>query len=1410
MTHARGKKRHYSEYAEQKASSHHINDAPMFQNGTQGKFGSQSRGATGNTGTSSAYHESSTSNRTRTTHASLDTRQVYTKQRTSAKNLPRRPPPQQRHAGQRRSGKAVDRGSQSASSPSGNPESIMDEAHIRKSVEVPRQNQYPEASHTLFGPHVLQGLHDLAAGLQGAHFNLSSASSTSRGVFRCIASLNTDQYALTETIGEGTTKKAAARAACLHLLGILHRDGVLQKVFATEEKVDSATIRQESGSKEEIYGYAARFALTPHFDYRIVPRPGRAKNRDQFEVRITLPEQGIDVVAMGSDINVAEITAALRFKQSADLYQSEHGHGKITVRDRSVLNMNNVKNFFEFYRTQPSHQSISVKSWQFERFTAKQVGLGGLPWEAQAMIDDKPLGPSAIMTSKKRSEALAWLVGATTLMQQQPELKDEFKEALSKVSGSGEILAPVKPIDVHIDSDAVLIMRETLRDVRTAGLEDEKTAVEAEDGFESTKRQYTRKILTKQEIMDKNESLRKHQLRLNEDASLIDVRKKRADLPMSHRRQEVTNMVNEHTYSIIIGSTGSGKTTQVPQILLEDAIKEGRGVSCNVICTQPRRIAATSVAQRVAEERGEQLRSTVGYSVRFDSKRPQEGGSITYCTTGILLQQLQTSPDDTLDRLSHIVIDEVHERDIIIDFLMIVIKRSLASRRAAGKSVPKVVLMSATINPELFATYFRNIGDDGAIVDCPSLSVPGRTFPVKERYLEDFQKDMEDAHGHTLTRFLERDPATRDYLLADANFKPPDKANQAPLAGDMHAAPIDWKGEKSLAREDQTGGQKTDSLVPIHLVAATIAHVCRVTDEGAILVFLPGYDEMKKTREALQNEGPLDINFNNDTNFKISMLHSSVPAAEQQEVFETLPQGCRRIILSTNIAETSVTIPEVQHIVDSGKLREKRYDQTRRITSLQCTWISKSNAKQRAGRAGRVRNGNYYALYSRERFSSLRPTGLPEMLRSDLQEICLDIKTQPMTADIQDFLSQAIEPPNSSAIEASIRNLQVLEALTADEQLTPLGRLLAALPVHPSLGKMIVMGIIFRCLDPLVILGATHAGRNLFVQPPEKRQEARALHQQFLEKTGSDHFAILNAYSQLRDIELNEGFRAMRRYAVANFLHVGAYATIKSTTLQIEEILVDAGLIPHKLNSERFGGEIGPSSLNRNSDNVALIKTLVVGGVYPNLAVCQGFLFRTLDERRAMLHPSSLQRVERSFKRSVGDASKQDDNNAIRYGSLIAYSTMAKGVTGDNTYLKDTSLVTPLMALLFGGRLRAGNEDQRVLTMDGWLPFKIRLNVLSIRIIAEFRKALDRVLTRSFEDLEDFRKSRAAARRVNARNPQVPSHHPALQASLADDEVRDTFARGVVDVIDRDLYKPAPRYSKARPNEPDHAMLDPF
>jgi ATP-dependent RNA helicase DHX36 len=793
----------------------------------------------------------------------------------------------------------------------------------------------------------------------------------------------------------------------------------------------------------DVYNYAARFDLVPTSTWNGVSGGRRNQtSKKLYEFIIELPEQNIRAIGRAKDYRNAELLAAISFKKQAEDYHSKHGSETMIVKDATFLTATNAKKFiWDFYKIVEPGVRIELQMEDNNRKVTGGFKTNG--FTGQLLENDVPLGEPVTMQSKKTVESMAYLTAAVALKKRQPPLWAKFLKNLE--AGNGEILKPVSPVFMRLDEDCVITMIETLREAREAGLPDhlEEMAPDNNTGRSSVR---SKNVLPAASRYEKSKDLQERQKAFDENPVHAELRRKKEELPMNQYRAQVIDVVENNTYSIIVGATGSGKTTQVPQILLEKAIAEQTGAACNIICTQPRRIAATSVAARVAAERGESLRQTVGHHVRFDAKTPEYNGSILYCTTGILLQQLQHNPDDTLEGITHLVVDEVHERDILIDFLMILLKKVVANRQRLGQTVPKVVLMSATMDTEMFAGYFSQKNANGDYIPCPSISVPGRTFPVKEYHLEDLFEEMEEAYpGKFSLRNL--DDNSMKFLEGERRFESttPVASQPASVKGDEdEEAAIDWKGKRVFSAGGiVTGDEADEALVPHGLIGTTIAHIARQSQEGAILAFLPGLEDIEKVERFLQSK-PLGVDFYDTSKYQIFLLHSSNPNV-QTEVFNPTPEGCRKIILSTNIAETSVTIPEVRYVVDTGKHKEKRYDQVTRITRLQTCWVSKSNSKQRAGRAGRVQNGHYYALFPKARHESMRVIGLPEMLRSDLQEVCLDIRAQGFKDSIADFLSEAIEPPSPYAIAASVSQLQGLEALTEDEQLTPLGRFLAAL-----------------------------------------------------------------------------------------------------------------------------------------------------------------------------------------------------------------------------------------------------------------------------------------------------------------------------------------------------------------------------
>ncbi|KAK6505909.1 ATP-dependent RNA helicase A [Arthrobotrys conoides] len=1154
--------------------------------------------------------------------------------------------------------------------------------------------------------------------------------------------------------GAAETQSAAQSVAWLHIACQIHQQIGPEQVMGTmydKGEITSEVLKKEKDSKLEVYEYCAAYNGTPEFHYRRVPR-----NR-QHEIMLNFPPQNIKIVVRHRDAVLGDTIACLLFKKQAEQWHAQNSDSNLQVKNVLSLNSSNAKQFLDICK-----QQGKIGKYDCIIPADKLLRVSGMH-SLQALIDGEPLGQVVHGASKKAAETLAYFVAALKLREAQPDIFANFIEALR--AGKGEVLKPLSPIWFRSRWDYLQPMVDTVNMVRRIGIPREYTDTTFQENDNATKgRSFGWSPPSHHAVKIRSQELLDKHIAYNANPSLEELRTKRADLPMNQYAAQVLDIVKNNPVSIIVGATGSGKTTQVPQILLEDAVKGGEGALCNIICTQPRRIAATSVAQRVAEERNESLRETVGYHVRFDSKVAAPNGSINFCTTGILLQQLRSNAEVALRGVSHILIDEVHERDIQIDFLMVLLKRVMRQREQQGLPPIKVVLMSATMNTELFAGYFASRQENGRLQDCPSLSVPGRTFPVAEYFLDEIQSMLTTQYSASDLKLL-RDADTRDYLESESKYRARVSPLQLTQATRNTNIPeddsfIDWK-RKAIVGDDGeviVSNEKEDGLTPCGLVAIVVAHLAKTTDAGDILVFLPGLAEIKLVHEMLRLNAPLGVDFQNSDIYRIDILHSSLPQ-QQMDVFHANAAGKRKIILSTNIAETSVTIPEVRYVVDSGKLREKRFEQTSRITKLQCTWISKSNSKQRAGRAGRVRNGNYYALFTKERFTEFRPSSLPEILRSDLQEICLDIRAQGFKDPIAQFLSEAIEPPSSVSIEAALSQLRGLGALEKDETLTNLGKVLATMPVEPALGKMILLGVIFKCLDPMVILGAASGSRDLFVSPLERKREAQAMKTAFAKGTSSDHMATINAFREWRTRRDNESMFATSRFTEENFLHRGALRVIDQTANQIEEILVNEGIIPYLPKAQRFKGEYGHPRFNENSASIPLIKALSLAGTYPNVGVALGGLgFRTMEENFVMIHPGSTN----YSGRGQGQGPPRD--------TIVSFGTKARSSDGKSTYMRDVTQNTVLNTMLFGGK---PTQQTNMLLFDGWIPVSIS-DERVLKVVLQFRLVLDKVLNYVFQNV--------SVRKSNN------------EAAKADQKLRDVVAGGVLEALEK--------YSEVHPSGP--------
>ncbi|XP_073281505.1 DExH-box ATP-dependent RNA helicase DExH6 [Primulina huaijiensis] len=842
---------------------------------------------------------------------------------------------------------------------------------------------------------------------------------------------------------------------------------------------------------------------------------------------------------------------------------------------------------------------------------------------------------------------------------------------------------------------------------------------------------FAKSPMTNSEIANKLETLAS---RIEKDPNLRQIAGKRSKLPIAPFKDVITQTVESHQVVLICGETGCGKTTQVPQFLLDHAWSKGE--TCKIVCTQPRRISATSVAERIASERGENVGNSVGYKIRLESKGGRHS-SLVFCTNGVLLRVLigkgigRTNKKDSkkmangvsVSDITHIIVDEIHERDRFSDFMLAIIRDMLHSYPHL-----RLVLMSATIDAERFSKYFGG---------CPIVQVPGFTYPVKALYLEDVLSivqstgnndvacltNVEDTESSILTGEykIALDEAI-DLALSSDEFDPllefissgddpkvfnyqHSKTGETPLmvfaqkgrvadicmllsfGVDCHlrskfdktaldfaeqdnhreAAEIIKKHmEKPLSYSDKDKillekymANVDPELIDFVLIEKLLRRICDDSKDGAILIFLPGWDDINRTRERL-----LASHFFKDSSkFVIISLHSLVPAVEQRKVFRRPAPGCRKIVLSTNIAETSVTIEDVVYVIDSGRMKEKSYDPYNNVSTLHSSWISKASAKQREGRAGRCQPGICYHLYSKLRASSLPDFQVPEIKRMPIEELCLQVKLVDPSCKIEDFLQKTLDSPVYETIRNAISVLQDIGALTSDEKLTDLGEKLGSLPVHPLTSKMLFVAILLNCLDPALTLACASDYRDPFILPilPDERKRAAAAKLELASFYGGhgDQLAIIAAFECWK-MACENGDEA--RFCSRYFISPSTMKMISGMRKQLEAELVQSGFILEDA-----------SRCSLNAQDPGIIHAIVVAGLYPLVGrllaptkSCKRAIVETAGGNKVRLHPHST-----NFKLSLRKCTPQP---------LIIFDEITRGDGG--LHIRNCTVVGPLPLLL--------------------------------------------------------------------------------------------------------------------------------
>ncbi|NXE95347.1 DHX36 helicase, partial [Menura novaehollandiae] len=892
----------------------------------------------------------------------------------------------------------------------------------------------------------------------------------------------------------------------------------------------------------------------------------------------------------------------------------------------------------------------------------REIGLWYARKQGQKNRDTDRQQRAVVRMDERREEQIVQLLNSVQTK------NDKEQEAMSWWSGDEESPTPEQPVKVKPDAEKAPVKQRPAL---------EKTSLDRDVEYLFEKNEQN---------ADLDEQLKEDLVKKRSDPRYIEMQRFREKLPSYGMREELVKLINNNRVTVISGETGCGKTTQVTQFILDDHIERGRGSTCRIVCTQPRRISAISVAERVAAERAEACGNgkSTGYQIRLQSRLPRKQGSILYCTTGIVLQWLQS--DKHLSSISHVVLDEIHERNLQSDVLMSIIKDLLNVRLDL-----KVILMSATLNAEKFSEYFDH---------CPMIHIPGFTFPVVEYLLEDvieklrYTPEKMDRRLHWRKGFMQGHVSRPEKEEKEKIYRQQWAGYLRQLQGRYSASTID-----ALEMMD-------DDKVDLDLIAALIKHIVLEEEDGAILVFLPGWDNISTLHELLMSQ----VMFKSDR-FIIIPLHSLMPTVNQTQVFKRTPAGVRKIVIATNIAETSITIDDVVFVIDGGKIKETHFDTQNNISTMAAEWVSKANAKQRKGRAGRVQPGHCYHLYNGLRASLLDDYQLPEILRTPLEELCLQIKILKL-GGIAYFLSKLMDPPSGDAVMLAINHLMELNALDRQEELTPLGVHLARLPVEPHIGKMILFGALFCCLDPMLTIAASLGFKDPFVIPLGKERVADARRKELAKNSKSDHLTVVNAFTGWEEAR-RHGFRNEKDYCWEYFLSSNTMQMLHNMKGQFAEHLLAAGFVNSRDPKD-------PKS-NTNSGNEKLLKAVICAGLYPKVAKIRPSFSKkrkmvkvcTKTDGSVNIHPKSVNAEEREF----------------HYNWLVYHLKMRTS----SIYLYDCTEVSPYCLLFFGGDISIQKDkDQETIAVDEWIVFQSPERIA--QLVKNLRQELDDLLQEKIEN----------------------------------------------------------------------------
>lgn len=772
-------------------------------------------------------------------------------------------------------------------------------------------------------------------------------------------------------------------------------------------------------------------------------------------------------------------------------------------------------------------------------------------------------------------------------------------------------------------------------------------------------------------------------------------------LPTYEKKDWILGAIRSNRVTVISGDTGCGKSTLIPQLVC-DAVNLVDHDKV-VVCTQPRRVAAITLAEYVAKDRGQELADDVGYQIRFINKF-SDHTRLIYATTAIVLRRLHNEPE--LESIGCLILDEVHERDVYTDFLLLLLRKMFLDGKMPQL---KIVIMSATLKADDFASYFADVNGDNAL---KPVFVPGRMFPVEDYYFEDAAcwleyvpeakggkggkgKGKKGKDGKDSGPSEEELDAIREKICDDMTAKGrPGSVRVQGYNRRVYEACALWK-------------PNTVYLDLIYDLILYFHHVSPKGDngEGSILVFLPGWGDISKLFIKL---------FRSQESLKLITLHSLMTPEQQHEAFEKAPYGLRKVVLSTNIAEASVTIDDIVYVIDSGIRKERSFDPINGSSSLDTTMVTRANAVQRRGRAGRCQEGVVVHLFPSYKFSTFGESPVPQMLSASMEEVVLQSKViyGGTLANIDHLLRTSMAAPKKEAVDQAVDLLQSMDCLTPSGHLTVLGRAVAAIPVQPCVAKMLLLAGAFRCIKPAAVVAAILAVKNPFQQTVGQKQDNGKM--LFNKGFDSDHITCVQAYVEWRNqVARGNGENFCDQMGLSPETMDMAHMMVQ----QFVSFMVDAGYDGDDVKDGDFGE---CDFVKAHSSQDAILRCAMTAGLWPNVCV----LYK--GNKSAYWYTTSNEEVS-PFMGSVNAQYQMKHSDGQEF---MIYSDAMK--MGRFNSIMDSTVILSPYALLFAKALSIDRKKGEI-RFDNFYAYCDS----SARWIDELLKLRDELLPRFQECIEE-------------------------------------------------------------------------